>query len=227
MNSNDEENEIKLLKENNNIENRKLIIFGKPKVSSQKYTFIIRIIILKLVFIFMLILNEFMKRKVKIKVTLNNEINKDNLINYIKYKEKLEESNKYNYSMNLKNIYNSTYKNINFTEMNDYIKLCKNGTLISQIPNKYIENPKITVLIPVYNAQKNIKSTIRSAQNQNMTDIEILIIDDNSKDNSVDIIKQLQDEDQRIRLIKNNENRGTLYTRSIGALNAKGKYNIF
>ena len=60
-----------------------------------------------------------------------------------------------------------------------------------------------------------------------MTDIEILIIDDNSKDNSVDIIKQLQDEDQRIRLIKNNENRGTLYTRSIGALNAKGKYNIF
>ena len=159
----------------------------------------------------MLILNEFMKKKVKIKVTLNNEIIRDNLINSIKYKEKIEESNKYNYSINLKNTYNTNYKNINFTEMNDYIKLCKNGTLISLIPNKYIENPKITVLIPVYNAQKNIKSTIRSAQNQNMTDIEILIIDDNSKDNSVDIIKQLQDEDPRIRLIKNNENRGTLY----------------
>ena len=57
-----------------------------------------------------------------------------------------------------------------------------------------------------------------------MTDIEILLVDDCSSDNSIEIIKQLQKEDSRIKLIKNKNTIGTLYTRSIGALNAKGKY---
>ena len=115
------------------------------------------------------------------------------------------------------------YKNINNDEMNDYIRLCNNGNLISKIP-KFVDNPKITVVIPVYNAHKYLKKTIRSIQNQNMEEIEILIVDDFSTDNTIEVVKELQEEDCRIKLIKNKENRGTLYTRSIGALNAKGKY---
>ena len=57
-----------------------------------------------------------------------------------------------------------------------------------------------------------------------MTDIEILLVDDCSSDNSIEIIEQLQKEDSRIKLIKNKNTMGTLYARSIGALNAKGKY---
>ena len=57
-----------------------------------------------------------------------------------------------------------------------------------------------------------------------MEEIEILIVDDFSTDNTIEVVKELQEEDCRIKLIKNKENRGTLYTRSIGALNAKGKY---
>ena len=59
-----------------------------------------------------------------------------------------------------------------------------------------------------------------------MTDIEILLVDDCSSDNSIEIIKQLQKEDSRIKLIKNKNTMGTLYARSIGTLNAKGKYNM-
>lgn len=108
-------------------------------------------------------------------------------------------------------------------ELNDFMKLCKNGTLMNGI-QKSSPEPKITIVVPVYNAAKTIKMTIRSIQNQNMSDIEIIIIDDFSQDGSLRIIERLQNEDSRIKLLKNKHNRGTLYTRSIGTLNAKGKY---
>ena len=108
-------------------------------------------------------------------------------------------------------------------ELTNYINLCKNGTLLYGI-QKSSQNPKITVVIPVYNAAKSIKTTIRSIQNQNMEDIEILLIDDFSEDNSIKIIEELQKEDTRIKLLKSKKNRGTLYTRSIGSLNSRGKY---
>ena len=57
-----------------------------------------------------------------------------------------------------------------------------------------------------------------------MYEFEILLVDDVSPDNSVEIITQLMLEDKRIRLIKNKENKGILYSRSIGVLNAKGRY---
>ena len=57
-----------------------------------------------------------------------------------------------------------------------------------------------------------------------MSDIEIILVDDVSTDNSLEIIEELMLEDKRIKLIKNKENKGILYSRSIGALTAKGKY---
>ena len=57
-----------------------------------------------------------------------------------------------------------------------------------------------------------------------MNEIEIILVDDNSTDNSINIINELMIEDKRIKLIKNKKNHGTLYSRSIGAMNAKGKY---
>ncbi len=53
---------------------------------------------------------------------------------------------------------------------------------------------------------------------------KFLLVDDFSNDNTLNIINLLKKEDQRIKIIKNNRNRGTLYTRSIGALYSKGKY---
>ena len=59
-----------------------------------------------------------------------------------------------------------------------------------------------------------------------MKDIEIIIIDDNSNDNSLEIIKNYMKTDKRIRLIENRENRKILFCKSFGALNSKGKYII-
>ena len=86
------------------------------------------------------------------------------------------------------------------------------------------KNPKISVVIPIYNNAEKIGLTVHSIQSQNLTDIEIIIIDDNSEDDSVKIIEQFQQEDSRIKLLKNKNNEGILYTRSIGVLNSKGKY---
>ena len=57
-----------------------------------------------------------------------------------------------------------------------------------------------------------------------MKDIEIILIDDCSKDDSISIIEKYMKEDPRIKLIKNRNNRKVLYSKSIAALNAKGKY---
>ena len=55
---------------------------------------------------------------------------------------------------------------------------------------------KITAVTAAYNSQKTIKAAIRSIQNQDMTDIEILIVDDASKDHTLKIINQLKNKIQ-------------------------------
>ena len=60
-----------------------------------------------------------------------------------------------------------------------------------------------------------------------MNDIEIIFIDDCSDDKSIRIIENYMKNDERIILIKNKKNKGTLISRNIGALKAKGLYLIF
>jgi len=86
------------------------------------------------------------------------------------------------------------------------------------------ENPMITNIIPSYNCEKTIITSIHSIQYQNFSNIEIIIVDDFSMDNSKEIIKTLQINDKRIKLIENKRNMGTLYSRSIGALLSRGDY---
>ena len=109
---------------------------------------------------------------------------------------------------------------------NNYIHACVNGKLKNGI-KKSSKNPRITTLTAFYNREKTIKAAIRSIQNQNMPDIEILLINDASTDNSLNISKILQKQDPRIKIINNKENMGPLYSKSIGVLNANGKYIIY
>ena len=117
----------------------------------------------------------------------------------------------------------SNYYNKLIKKINNFIIICRQGKLIKNIPYT-IFHYKITAVVILFNSEKTIKTAIRSIQNQNMTDIEILLIDDYSMDDSIRIIERLAKEDSRIKIIKNNKNRGCLYSRSIGALKASGKY---
>jgi len=135
----------------------------------------------------------------------------------------------YNIFIKLVMPYNKKFinKNINLflNNINKNIIICQKGILTNGILKSY-SNPLITVIIIIYNSQKTIKSAIRSVQNQTFKDIEILLIDDFSKDNSLSIIKELKKEDSRIKIIKNKVNRGPLFSRSLGVLNSRGKYII-
>lgn len=85
-------------------------------------------------------------------------------------------------------------------------------------------SPAITVLLPVYNAQKFLKDAIESILNQTFEDFELLIIDDGSEDESPAIISGFAD--SRIRLIRQNENQGLIKTLNHGLGLANGKYII-
>ena len=87
--------------------------------------------------------------------------------------------------------------------------------------------PKITIVIPVYNEEKYIKNVLKSIQLQTLKEVEILFIDDKSTDKSVKKILGFKKEDPRIRLIKNVKNRGILYNRIYGGLQARGDYVSF
>lgn len=82
--------------------------------------------------------------------------------------------------------------------------------------------PKISVVMPAYNADRFISETIQSILDQSFNDFELIIIDDGSIDNTGRIIKSF--EDQRIRYIKNPQNIGLAASLNIGIKEARGLY---
>ena len=100
-----------------------------------------------------------------------------------------------------------------------------NNTLLDKDQIFYtINNQKISVIITIYNGEAYLKTALLSIQNQDFKDVEIIMIDDGSLDNSVNLIKELMLKDNRIILYQNGKNRGMLYTKIKGILMAKGKY---
>lgn len=87
--------------------------------------------------------------------------------------------------------------------------------------------PKVSIIIPVYNAEKYIEATINSILAQTLSDWELLFIDDCSKDNSPVICKEFSHRDNRIIYIKQLENGGPARARNIGLEHAKGEFVAF
>ncbi len=85
---------------------------------------------------------------------------------------------------------------------------------------------KISIIIPIYNAEKNIKKCIESIICQTYDNIEIICINDGSTDKSTQIIENYQHKDTRITLI-NKENSGVSDTRNTGIKKSSGKYIMF
>ena len=105
-----------------------------------------------------------------------------------------------------------------------YVTLSRQGLLANNRIFESYEKPKISIVIPMYNEEKNALGVIRSIQNQSMEELEIVIINDNSNDNTLSVLKKLQDEDPRITIYTNKSNRGVIYNRVFGALKSKGEY---
>jgi glycosyltransferase involved in cell wall biosynthesis len=84
---------------------------------------------------------------------------------------------------------------------------------------------KISVIVPVYNSEKYLNKCIESIINQDEKDLEIILVDDKSKDKSLDIMESYKDKyPEQIKIVENNTNRGAGYSRNQGIDNATGEY---
>lgn len=84
----------------------------------------------------------------------------------------------------------------------------------------------VTVVVPAYNAEKAIVQCVRSILNQTYRDIEVIVVDDGSRDRTAPLVKKMQDQDNRIRLVSK-ENGGASSARNLGINEAKGEYLVF
>lgn len=85
---------------------------------------------------------------------------------------------------------------------------------------------KISVIIPVYNTEKYLDECLCSVENQTLKEIEIICVNDGSKDSSLEILKRHADKDSRIKII-NQRNAGVSSARNTGIKAAQGKYISF
>lgn len=87
--------------------------------------------------------------------------------------------------------------------------------------------PKVSIIIPVFKAEKYIVRTIQSLQQQSLSDIEMIFVDDCGGDNSSNIILDCAQNDGRIRLLQHEQNLGPSVARLDGYMSAKGDYIAF
>lgn len=87
-------------------------------------------------------------------------------------------------------------------------------------------NPKISVIVPVYNVEKYLRRCIDSILSQTFSDFELLLIDDGSKDKSGEICDEYAAKDARVRVFYK-ENGGVSSARNLGLDNAKGDWITF
>ena len=96
--------------------------------------------------------------------------------------------------------------------------------VIWEVPEK---EPKISVIIPVYNTSEYLEDCINSVLGQSLSDIEVICVNDASTDDSMDILRRFSDCDDRVRVIENATNLGSYMARRIGMAEAVGEYYMF
>ena len=90
-----------------------------------------------------------------------------------------------------------------------------------------MNEPLVSIITPVYNAERFLSETIKSVKEQTYKNWELLLVDDCSKDNSAKIIKEFNRTDDRIKYIKLEKNSGASISRNTGIKNAKGRFIAF
>lgn len=85
---------------------------------------------------------------------------------------------------------------------------------------------KISIIIPIYNAQKYLKNCLDSILKQSYKNFELILVNDGSTDNSLEICQKYAQEDKRIKLI-NQKNSGVSFARNRGFKEASGEYILF
>lgn len=85
---------------------------------------------------------------------------------------------------------------------------------------------KVSVVIPVYNTEKYVREAVESIMNQTLRELEIIIINDGSTDNSLQVVEELAAADSRIQ-VYSQTNQGLSMARNAGITHAHGRYIYF
>lgn len=86
---------------------------------------------------------------------------------------------------------------------------------------------KISIIVPIYNVEKYIDRCLNSLVNQTLKEIEIIIVNDKTPDNSMEICEKYAEKDHRIKIYNKDENEGLGYTRNYGISKANGEFIAF
>ena len=123
-------------------------------------------------------------------------------------------------------IYYKNEKLLNLNELKMQVKNYEKLKINFDIKEDFIkrEKPKISLIMTVYNQEYFVKYIYSNIQQQTLKDIEIIIIDDASVDNSSKIINFLMKKDNRITYIRHKINKGAFYSRNEGVLFSRGEY---
>ena len=150
-------------------------------------------------------------------------------INYIRPKSLKEKNN-----LSKNRVYEGIEPNLSSIKnrkkqmkMEDFYDLCQNEKIISNESffNR-TKNPLVSILVIAYNKKDIILKSIRSIQNQSLKNIEIIIVNDNSTDNSEEIFKYLLKSDERIRIFTHLKNMGAWRSRLDAFLYSNAPYVI-
>ena len=94
-----------------------------------------------------------------------------------------------------------------------------------ELPDHADDRIAVSICIPVYNTERYLASSLDSALNQTLKNIEIICVDDGSTDSSLAILKSYEAKyPQIVVVLENGSNRGTYYSRLRAILAAKGEY---
>ena len=181
-------------------------------------------------------IKNFIKKDLKEFKKLEKYFNTIKILNYMWNLRRVENKKDY-----MKYLYKDTYKilqndnyfhnrltkfeNIFFNHLRDYgEKVAFEFFLYGKNYKK--PNPKISIIIPIYNTEKFIEECLKSLITQTFKDFEIICVNDGSTDNTLNILKIFEKNDKRI-IIINQNNTGAGIARNVGMRKSKGEYLIF
>ena len=147
---------------------------------------------------------------------------------YIQYIRPINETEEDEYKIelypNLEPELNFDENRINYIRIKEFVEICNSEKLINIGRLNASNNPEISIIVPSFNKRTELMKSVRSIQNQSFKNIEIIIIDDCSTDDTRVLYDELLKTDPRVRIFYHIKNMGVFRTRIDGFLYSRGKY---
>ena len=120
-----------------------------------------------------------------------------------------------------------TYINkINLMVYQNYVNSCIKLQKFNKTKLFHITNPYVSICLPVYNMEKYLERALLSIINQSFQNFEIIIVNDNSNDKTINITQKYMSQDNRIKIINHNKNLGVYRSRVDAVTNSIGEFII-